>query len=181
MPRRPLVSWATIRVGDQPSVDLSVKGGWFFIPFNRNITYSRPIADTAIYEVEDGDPPPTVPSWSWWLQFDDAEAELYCANRDVLGYSLEYTDSRNGASISIPVTFAEGPRLAAAIEKMLRKASHDTAGRVVDIGAHVLSVARRVPRFHVNTWRYIHTRLGEEDAPPRMRRGGLEPVLAAPL
>jgi hypothetical protein len=181
MPRRPLVSSATVWIdGDQPSVDLSVKGAWFFIPFNRNITYSRPIADIAIYEERGDDPPLTVPAWSWWLQFDDAEAELYCGNRGVLGYSLEYTDSRNGVIMSIPLTFAEGPRLAAAIEKMLRRVSRDANGRVVDMGPRILSVARRVPRFHVNTWQYNHPRL-EGDAQPRMRRGGLEPVHAAPL
>lgn len=153
-----LVSRATIWLyaGDRPYLDLCIKGTQFFVRFEHTMTYSRPVPNVAaVAEYDDLDL--VVPSWSWWIQFDDnypTAAQLYCTSRGIHGNLVEYRHITSDTSVSIHLTDEECQAIVGAVDTMM--------GRVemAEIGSRTLSPAGIVLRYHVISKQYDRVQEG---------------------
>ena len=107
--------------GDNPYIDLKIKGTQFFIDFKKKFEYYKPISgELAILPDDIDDIDPNVPEWLWWILLDN-NIYLYCCN-SILGIRITYAEKKKGISVDIDVTENEAIIIDNKIKEMIEQA-----------------------------------------------------------
>ena len=150
--------------GDQPYIDLEIKGTQFFIPFDRTLRFLRPTNSKAIYpdgdkRAEEDGMDLRVYKSSWWIVTDmgcETASQISCTWSKLRGFEVYYWNSRTSTQISFKVTKKECDEILAAVEKMMLQTIVDTEGRVETEAVSIFNPAHVVLKYRVKPILYKH-------------------------
>lgn len=150
--------------GDQPYLDLEIKGTQFFIPFDRTLRFLRPTNSKAIYpdgdkKAEEDGMDLRVYKSSWWIVTDigcETASQISCTWSKLRGFEVYYWNSRTSAEISFKVTKKECDEILVAIEAMMLQAVIDTKGGIETEAVSIFNPAHVVFKYRVKPILYKH-------------------------